>query len=74
MKDENARQFYESEALRGGWSVRQLNRQIGSLFYQRTLYENKAAMLRKGEKPNRPRISFRPKKRSETRSCWSSST
>ena len=32
-----ARAFYETEALRGGWSVRQLERQIDSQFYERTL-------------------------------------
>jgi predicted nuclease of restriction endonuclease-like (RecB) superfamily len=49
VKDEYARQFYETEALRGGWSVRQLDRQIGSQFYERTaLSKNKAAMLSKG--------------------------
>jgi predicted nuclease of restriction endonuclease-like (RecB) superfamily len=38
--------------LRGGWSVRQLERQIGSQFYERTaLSRNKAAMLAKGAKP-----------------------
>ena len=31
-----ARQFYEAEALRGGWSVRQLDRQIATQFYERT--------------------------------------
>lgn len=47
-----ARTFYETEALRGGWSVRQLDRQIDSKFYERTLLSrNKAAMLKKGEKP-----------------------
>jgi len=52
LDDENARRFYEEEALRGGWSVRQLNRQINSRFYQRTLLsKNKAAMLRKGAVP-----------------------
>jgi predicted nuclease of restriction endonuclease-like (RecB) superfamily len=51
VKNENARHFYEAEALRGGWSIRQLNRQINSQFYERTaLSRNKAAMLRKGEK------------------------
>jgi len=51
VKNENARGFYETEALRGGWSVRQLDRQINSQFYERTaLSRNKAAMLRKGEK------------------------
>ena len=49
MKDEHARAFYETEALRGGWSIRQLDRQIDSQFYERTaLSRNKAAMLRKG--------------------------
>ncbi len=46
-----ARKFYEAEALRGGWSVRQLDRQISTLFYERTaLSRNKAAMLKKGQK------------------------
>ena len=44
------REFYEAEALRGGWTIRQLDRQIDSQFYQRALLSrNKAAMLRKGE-------------------------
>jgi predicted nuclease of restriction endonuclease-like (RecB) superfamily len=46
------RQFYETEALRSGWSVRQLDRQIATLFYERTaLSRNKAAMLQKGAIP-----------------------
>lgn len=41
-----SRAFYETEALRGGWSVRQLDRQISTLFYERTaLSKNKAARL-----------------------------
>lgn len=49
VRSEPARAFYEAEALRGGWSVRQLDRQIGSQFYERTaLSRNKAAVLRKG--------------------------
>ena len=51
VKNINAREFYETEALRGGWSVRQLDRQINSQFYERTaLSKNKAAMLTKGQK------------------------
>lgn len=50
VKNGQARRFYETEALRGGWSVRQLDRQIESQFYERTaLSRDKAAMLRKGE-------------------------
>jgi predicted nuclease of restriction endonuclease-like (RecB) superfamily len=49
VKNKQAQEFYETEALRGGWSVRQLNRQIQSQFYERTaLSRNKAAMLKKG--------------------------
>lgn len=52
VKNPHARVFYETEALRGGWSVRQLNRQINTMFYERTaLSRNKAAMLTKGAKP-----------------------
>ncbi len=51
VKDAGARTFYESQALRGGWSIRQLGRQIDSLFYERTqLSRNKSAMLLKGQK------------------------
>jgi len=47
-----ARSFYQTEALRGGWSVRQLDRQIASRFYERTaLSRNKAAMLTRGARP-----------------------
>jgi predicted nuclease of restriction endonuclease-like (RecB) superfamily len=49
VSNDYARAFYEAEALRGDWSVRQLDRQIGSQFYERTaLSRNKVAMLRKG--------------------------
>jgi len=49
VKDPGARRFYETETLRGGWSVRQLDRQIESQFYERTaLSRNKAAVLSKG--------------------------
>lgn len=46
---QEALDFYHAEALRGGWSVRQLARQIDSQFYERTaLSRNKAAMLTRG--------------------------
>jgi hypothetical protein len=51
VRNPEARRFYETEALRGGWSIRQLDRQIDSQFYERTaLSRNKVAMLRRGEK------------------------
>ena len=50
VKNLLAREFYETEALRGGWSVRQIDRQINSQFYERTaLSKNKAAMLTEGQ-------------------------
>ncbi len=51
VRSESAREFYETEALRGGWSVRQLDRQIGSQFYERTaLSKSRAAMLTSGQR------------------------
>jgi predicted nuclease of restriction endonuclease-like (RecB) superfamily len=50
VKRPEARSFYETEALRLGWSVRQLDRQIVSQFYERiALSKNKAAMLDKAK-------------------------
>jgi predicted nuclease of restriction endonuclease-like (RecB) superfamily len=51
LSNEEARRFYETEALRCGWSVRQLDRQISSQFYERTaLSGNKVSMLKKAGK------------------------
>ena len=51
VKNVNAREFYEAEALRGGWTVRQLDRQINSQFYERAaLSRNKTAMLAEGQR------------------------
>jgi predicted nuclease of restriction endonuclease-like (RecB) superfamily len=50
VRNPDARRFYELEALRGGWTIKQLERQIGSQYYERTaLSKNKAAMLRTGQ-------------------------
>jgi predicted nuclease of restriction endonuclease-like (RecB) superfamily len=49
VRNLNGREFYEAEALRGGWTIRQLNRQIESQFYERTvLSKDKSKMLRRG--------------------------
>ncbi|MBE0022428.1 PDDEXK nuclease domain-containing protein [Citrobacter koseri] len=46
VKNPDARTFYEKETLRNGWSVRQLDRQISTQFYERTLLSHdKSAML-----------------------------
>src|ERR1700691_82414 len=50
VKSPEARTFYQADALRSGWSVRQLDRQIGTQFYERiALSRNKAAMLHTAE-------------------------
>lgn len=50
IDDPGAREFYEGESLRGGWSIRQLKRQVESQFYERTLLSrNKRSMLAKGQ-------------------------
>ncbi len=42
IEDSFKRTFYEIECMRGNWSVRELNRQIGSLYYERSgLSKNK---------------------------------
>lgn len=52
VKNDDARAFYEREALAGGWTIRQLKRQIGTQFFERAaLSRDKAKMLTKGEKP-----------------------
>lgn len=51
VKTTAAREFYEAEALRCGWTVRQLSRQIDSHYYERiALSRNKTAMLANGER------------------------
>jgi len=45
------REFYEAECIRGNWSVRQLERQIQSLLYERTaLSRRKMAVIAKAHK------------------------
>ncbi|MEW6747861.1 MAG: PDDEXK nuclease domain-containing protein [Planctomycetota bacterium] len=49
VENPHARAFYESEAIRGGWSVRQLDRQISTQFYERTARSKRPeAMLARG--------------------------
>lgn len=48
LDDAHKRYFYEEEARRGGWSVRQLDRQIDSMLYERVaLSRKKGDLLRK---------------------------
>lgn len=46
IEDPWKRAFYENECIKGGWSKRQLQRQIGSLLYERTgLSTDKQAII-----------------------------
>ena len=76
VRNEHARAFYEAGALRGGWPVRRLDRQISSRFYERSaLSKNKAAVLKRGgDRGPVPMTSYCPSRRSRTPSSWSSST
>ena len=48
LSSDQARRFYETEAVRCGWSIRQLDRQISSQFYERiALSRSKTSMLKK---------------------------
>ena len=73
-RSQEERAFYEAEALRGGWSVRQLDRQISSQFHTRALLsKNKRAMLEKAAGRSPPTMS-RPTRPSRTPTSWNSST
>lgn len=51
VENQQARAFYESEAIRGGWSVRQLDRQISTQFYERALAsKDRDGMLVRGRR------------------------
>jgi predicted nuclease of restriction endonuclease-like (RecB) superfamily len=53
VKNLEARQFYEREAATAGWSRRELERQIGTLYYERLLLsKDKRGMLAENRKPN----------------------
>ena len=61
VKTDAARRFYETEALRNGWTVRQLDRQINSMLYERiAVSHNKEDMLlRAGEAKPSDRVTAR---------------
>ena len=52
VESPQARAFYESEAIRGGWSVRQLDRQISTQFYERAVRsKRRQALMARGQTP-----------------------
>ena len=63
LDDNDQRAFYEAECLQGGWSVRELKRQIASLYYERSaLSRDKkklAALARRGAEKAPPRLDIK---------------
>jgi predicted nuclease of restriction endonuclease-like (RecB) superfamily len=63
LNDDLKRVFYETECIRGNWSVRELKRQIGSLYYERSgLSKNKkklAALAQEGVEAADPKLAIR---------------
>lgn len=50
----HARAFYEAEAIRGGWSVRQLDRQISTQFFERTAGSQQPSALLTRARKSKP--------------------
>lgn len=63
IEDFFKRTFYEIECIRGNWSVRELKRQVSSLYYERAgLSKNKeklAELVRSGVEPAEPELAIR---------------
>ncbi len=63
IEDDTKRAFYEIECIRGNWSVRELKRQIASLYYERSgLSRNKeklAERIRSSAEQNEPKLTIR---------------
>src|SRR5262249_12532385 len=63
LDDEAKQDFYAAECIRGNWSVRELRRQIGSLYFERSgLSRDKtrlAELAQAGPEPAGPRLAVR---------------
>jgi predicted nuclease of restriction endonuclease-like (RecB) superfamily len=63
LDDDAQRDFYAAECLRGNWSVRELKRQVASLYFERSgLSHDKAKLTRltqAGAEPAGPRLDVR---------------
>src|SRR4051812_41183965 len=63
LDDEPKRDFYAAECLRGNWSVRELKRQIASLYFERSGLSRDEARLAElahaGAEPATPRLAVR---------------
>lgn len=58
VKDQKAREFYVSECAKASWSVRQLQRQINTMYYQRILASNDKESVSKEIETTIPRPKY----------------
>jgi len=57
IKDENKRNFYQKECINSKWDVRELQRQIGSLLYERLIIsQDKAKILELSKEGHKIRV------------------
>ena len=63
VEDDTKRAFYEAECTRGNWSVRELKRQVASLYYERsglsTDKQRLAVLAQRGGETARPALTIR---------------
>ncbi len=63
LEDPMKRAFYEIECIRGNWTIRELNRQIGSLYYERsglsTDKKKLAELVQSGAEQAEPKLTIR---------------
>jgi predicted nuclease of restriction endonuclease-like (RecB) superfamily len=60
VESPQARAFYEAESIRGGWSVRQLDRQVSTRFYERVMASKRPEALREKGQLARPEDAVSP--------------
>jgi len=63
IEEQEERAFYEIECIRGAWSVRELKRQIGALYFERSAFSRDphrlAGLLQADAAALDPKLSFR---------------
>lgn len=58
VEDEKARVFYMDEAAKAGWSSRQLDRQINTMYYQRILASKNKDAVAKEIESTEPKLEY----------------
>ena len=58
INDEKARQFYIDECVKSAWSVRQLERQINTMYYQRILASKNKESIRNEIQTTEPKQEY----------------